>query len=224
MGTPKRTSLMKTENPRDKILKKVKYALGKGDYTMSVPELTSPVLKSLPEDDITYVFAENFVNTKGTFVFCENGEDFLVNLKAFISKSEYDQIHIFEKDLIESLDGIIPFLADKNNFENAQIGITTCEYLIARTGSILVSSNPTSGRSLGVFPHTHIVVAFTSQILPEISDGLKMLKQKYQKNMPSMISLVSGPSRTADIEKTLVLGAHGPKDLVLFLIDDTSPN
>lgn len=215
---------MKTENPRDKILKKVKYALGKGDYTMSVPELTSPVLKPFPEDDLSFVFAENFVGTKGTFIFCEDGKDFLVNIKAYISQSEYDQVYIFEKDLIESLKGVVPFISGKENFANAQIGITTCEYLIARTGSILVSSNPSSGRSLGVFPHTHIVVAFTSQILPEISDGMKMLKQKYQKNIPSMISLVSGPSRTADIEKTLVLGAHGPKDLVLFLIDDTSPN
>ena len=64
------------------------------------------------------------------------------------------------------------------------------------------------------------MVARASQLVPDIKDGLNLLRGKYEGKMPSMISLVSGPSRTADIEKTLVLGAHGPKQLVLFLIDD----
>ena len=46
------------------------------------------------------------------------------------------------------------------------------------------------------------------------------MKKKYPDNYPSMISLITGPSRTADIEKTLVMGAHGPKELYVFLIED----
>jgi L-lactate dehydrogenase complex protein LldG len=59
-----------------------------------------------------------------------------------------------------------------------------------------------------------------TQLVPDIKDGLQLIKSKYGNKIPSMISLVSGPSRTADIEKTLVMGAHGPRELVLFLIDD----
>jgi len=63
------------------------------------------------------------------------------------------------------------------------------------------------------------VLAYTSQLVPDLKDGFALLKQKYGDNMPSMISNVTGPSRTADIEKTLVLGAHGPKELFVFLLD-----
>ena len=55
----------------------------------------------------------------------------------------------------------------------------------------------------------------------DIKDGFKLLKNKYGNRLPSMISNVTGPSRTADIEKTLVLGAHGPKELFVFLLDDS---
>jgi L-lactate dehydrogenase complex protein LldG len=55
----------------------------------------------------------------------------------------------------------------------------------------------------------------------DIKDGFKLLKNKYGNRLPSMITNVTGPSRTADIEKTLVLGAHGPKELFVFLLDDS---
>jgi L-lactate dehydrogenase complex protein LldG len=53
----------------------------------------------------------------------------------------------------------------------------------------------------------------------DLKDGFKLLKNKYGHNTPSLISTITGPSRTADIEKTLVLGAHGPKELFVFLLD-----
>jgi L-lactate dehydrogenase complex protein LldG len=65
----------------------------------------------------------------------------------------------------------------------------------------------------------HIVIAYTSQLVEDIKDGLRLVQERYGDRLPSMISMISGPSRTADIEKTLVLGAHGPKELVLFLVE-----
>ena len=56
----------------------------------------------------------------------------------------------------------------------------------------------------------------------DMKEALAMLMQKYDGAIPSMINLATGPSRTADIEKTLVLGAHGPKEVYVFLIDDSS--
>jgi L-lactate dehydrogenase complex protein LldG len=64
------------------------------------------------------------------------------------------------------------------------------------------------------------VVAFAHQIVPEFIDAFDVIRERYQGEMPSMISTITGPSRTADIEKTLVLGAHGPKEIVLFLLQD----
>ena len=110
----------------------------------------------------------------------------------------------------------------KTGFENIkemQVGITTCEYLVARLGSILVSSASGSGRRMNVFPPVHIVIADTSQLVYDIKDALRQVQNKYKPGFPSMISLITGPSRTADIEKTLVMGAHGPKEVYVFLTD-----
>ena len=106
------------------------------------------------------------------------------------------------------------------SLEKADAGLTLCEALIARTGSILMSSKQAAGRGLSLFPPVHLVLAYPSQILPGLQDGLKFLKNKYEDKLPSMITLATGPSRTADIEKTLVTGAHGPKEVFVFLVDN----
>lgn len=97
--------------------------------------------------------------------------------------------------------------------------ISYCECLVARLGSVVVSSKQISGRRLIALPETHIIVAFTWQLVEDLKDALAFLKEKYQKKLPSSITFITGPSRTADIEKTLVLGAHGPKELFVFLVE-----
>ncbi len=105
------------------------------------------------------------------------------------------------------------------DFDQAEVGLTLCEALIARNGSILLSNANMAGRRLSIYPPVHIVLAYTSQLMTDLKDGFKHIKSKYGNQLPSMITTVSGPSRTADIEKTLVLGAHGPKELFVFLLD-----
>jgi L-lactate dehydrogenase complex protein LldG len=114
----------------------------------------------------------------------------------------------------------VPFNSDPNDFTDMQVGITRCEYLIARTGSVMVSSAHASGRRMNVFPPIHIVMAKESQLVPYLEDAYVAIQTKYSTHLPSMISLITGPSRTADIEKTLVLGAHGPKKLWVILVND----
>ena len=86
----------------------------------------------------------------------------------------------------------------------------------------MVSSRLSPGRKIVVYPEIHLVLAYSSQLVPDLKQALALVKKKYRDNFPSMISLISGPSRTADIEKTLVMGAHGPRELYVFLIDDNS--
>ena len=97
-----------------------------------------------------------------------------------------------------------------------------CEALIARNGSVMVSNQNAAGRRLSIFPHHHIVIARPGQMVLDLKDAFAVLKNKYGSQIPSMISTITGPSRTADIEKTLVLGAHGPKELFVFLVEDFS--
>jgi L-lactate dehydrogenase complex protein LldG len=100
-----------------------------------------------------------------------------------------------------------------------EAAITSCELLVARTGSIVMSAAGDSGRAVSVYAPVHICIAYTSQLVYDIKDGLQKLKEKYQSQMPSLITFATGPSRTADIEKTLVVGVHGPKEVYVFLVD-----
>ena len=103
--------------------------------------------------------------------------------------------------------------------ESADACITGCEMLVARTGSILLSSRQNLGRMAPVYFPVHIVFAYANQIVHDIDDGFNALKKKYGADLPSMISLATGPSRTADIEKTLVVGVHGPGEVFCFFIN-----
>jgi L-lactate dehydrogenase complex protein LldG len=63
-------------------------------------------------------------------------------------------------------------------------------------------------------------MAYTAQLVYDVRDGLVALQNKYRQYLPSLISFATGPSRTADIEKTLVVGVHGPKEVYCFVIDE----
>ncbi|MGA0038345.1 MAG: LutC/YkgG family protein [Pirellulales bacterium] len=110
--------------------------------------------------------------------------------------------------------------ADKNRLETCQAGITSCEGLVAQTGSILVDSRRSGGRGLSILPHVHIVVATVDQVAGTLGDAMQFIKDRHHGELPSMLSFITGPSRTGDIERILVLGAHGPKELHVVLIGD----
>ena len=77
------------------------------------------------------------------------------------------------------------------------------------------------GRIPSVYAPVHVCVATSSQLVYDIKDGLNGLKEKYRQYLPSLITFATGPSRTADIEKTLVVGVHGPKEVYCFVVDDS---
>jgi L-lactate dehydrogenase complex protein LldG len=107
---------------------------------------------------------------------------------------------------------------DVHELESCDAGISECEALIAQTGSVLVSSRSAGGRALSILPPHHVVLARREQLLPDLPAAFALLKSKYQSNYPSLISFVTGPSRTGDIERILVLGAHGPKKLTILCL------
>ena len=107
---------------------------------------------------------------------------------------------------------------DKDALEGCDAGLTACEVLVAQTGSVLVSSATCGGRSLSVLPHVHVVVATADQIVPTLGDALDEVRKRQAGRLPSMLSFITGPSRTGDIERILVLGAHGPKELIVLLV------
>ena len=109
-----------------------------------------------------------------------------------------------------------PFSAAE--LEACDAGITECDALIAQTGSVLVTNRSAGGRALSVLPPHHVVIARREQMLRDLPAAFELVKKKYAANYPSMISFITGPSRTGDIERILVLGAHGPKKLTIFCV------
>lgn len=105
-----------------------------------------------------------------------------------------------------------------SELESSDAGITECDALIAQTGSVLVTNRSAGGRALSVLPPHHVVLARREQLLRDLPAAFELLKKKYAGNYPSMISFITGPSRTGDIERILVLGAHGPKKLTIFCV------
>jgi L-lactate dehydrogenase complex protein LldG len=101
--------------------------------------------------------------------------------------------------------------------EGMQCAFTAADALIARTGSIVLRATTAGGRRLSVLPPVHCVVATTAQLVPCLSSWLAAA---HADRSWSYGTIITGPSRTADIERILVLGAHGPKRLIVVLIDE----
>ncbi len=204
---------------KEKLLKKIRKAL------LEKRDNPYPNLEDLPhyppnEELPEVLFAEQFTAISGQFVFCEDEVQFIENLLELAEERKWHKIYCWEPALQQVLTRFdYPYFETDKNFEQADVGFTLCEALIARNGSILLSNAGMAGRRLSIYPPVHIVLAYTSQLVVDLKDGFKLIKNKYGNNLPSMITNVTGPSRTADIEKTLVLGAHGPKELFVFLLD-----
>jgi L-lactate dehydrogenase complex protein LldG len=213
---------MEESTSKEKVLKKIRDALiEKTDPPYPILDMEASVYEPLTEPlDVT--FAEELVKVAGKFGYCESEDEFISFLQAYILEQDWPVMFCYDEQIQNLLkQGGIPFESEPEKITEMKLGITRCEYLIARLGTVMVSSNVSPGRKMTVFPEIHIVVAYSSQLVPDLKDALKNIRKKYQDNFPSLISLVTGPSRTADIEKTLVLGAHGPKELYVFLIEDT---
>jgi L-lactate dehydrogenase complex protein LldG len=131
---------------------------------------------------------------------------------------------IFVQDTPELRRMVLPWLKDRNcqwsseggPAENSQATITLAETLVAQTGSVFVSSG-CGGRGASVVAPVHVVVASVDQLVPDLSAAFARLRERGAAEKNSMLCLVTGSSRTADIEKILVIGAHGPRRVVVIL-------
>lgn len=215
---------MEESTSREKVLKKVRNALiYKSDNPFPHVDFDSPIYKELSETpDVN--FAMEFTKVGGKFVYCESEEELISSLAALFRNSGWTNVHCFDPELQYLLtQSEVPFLSAEDSIPEMKVSVTGCEFLMARLGSIMVSSRSESGRRLHVFPEVHVVVAYTWQLVPDLKEALSAMKEKYGTQIPSMISVITGPSRTADIEKTLVMGAHGPRELFVILVEQENP-
>lgn len=205
---------------KEKMLKKIRQALLQKRENPNPAFEDSPLYKD-EEEPLDVTFAREFTSVAGQFVYCDGEINLIENLIILLEKLKLTKLYVWDKSLHKFLDQYgFPYHKNRTDFDDIEVGLTACEALIARNGSILISNADASGRRLSVYPPVHIVIAKTSQLVMDIKHGMALMREKYGTNLPSTISMVTGPSRTADIEKMLVLGAHGPKELYLLLLED----
>lgn len=210
---------MSVSTAKENILKKIRQALS---YSVPVPFPQSEGKSSVfqpPVDDMAVQFAQEFTKLQGRFVYCADVKEAVEHLQQLISSSNWQKLVCKEKELQQLLHSVALTVPFHTQVHDCDAAITSCEFLVSRTGSILLSSANESGRTNSVYAPIHICFAFTHQLVYDIKDALVQIKEKYNGKIPSFITLATGPSRTADIEKTLVVGVHGPKEVFVFLIE-----
>ena len=208
---------------KENILKKIRQALAQ---PVPVPFQQSEGNDSVFQpstQELEVEFAENFSKLLGRFSFCANHDELVQQLNTLIASRKWEHIYCVEDVLKNNLSQHQFNIIYSNNLHDCDASITSCEVLVARTGSIMMSATQQSGRTTSVYAPVHICIAYTSQLVYDIKDALQLMKEKYAEAFPSLITLSTGPSRTADIEKTLVVGVHGPKEVFCFLVESSQP-
>jgi len=176
-------------------------------------------------DEQFALFAKNASDLKATFTLVKDEAELAAELKALSVAEKWQRAatHTGSLALAQTKALGLPTLVtndgyDKAELEKCDVGISECDALIAQTGTVLVTSRSAGGRALSCLPPHHVVIARRDQMVTDLPAALALVKQRYGGNFPSMISFITGPSRTGDIERILVLGAHGPKQLTIFCL------
>jgi L-lactate dehydrogenase complex protein LldG len=199
---------------REEILNKLKSAV---HSVPEEPDLEQPIYHSV-DLPLELAFKENLEKVNGFVHLFSTMEELFLGLKEFLSSRKKENIFCNEDEISNQLNAFgIPFQQNSELPTNIEVGITGCEFLIAHTGSVMVSSAQKGGRQMFVYPPVHIVIARKDQLVDNIDKAYSGIREKYSEHFPSQVALITGPSRTADIEKTLVLGAHGPRELRVFI-------
>jgi len=211
---------MNVSPSKENILKRIRKALSH-PTPLPFPQSEGSVSLYQPlQQEIEVEFAEQFTKLQGRFIFCINRQELAFQLGSLVRKQDWKSIFCAEQELAENCASGFSDRVQATDLAGCDASITSCEFLVARTGSIVLSSAPRQGRTASVYAPVHICIARTSQLVYDIKDALAAAREKYGTKFPSLLTLATGPSRTADIEKTLVVGVHGPREVYLFLVED----
>jgi len=197
---------------KEKILSRIRQAKGNNRLWKGVEEPEKDDFFLSKDLSLLDLFRQSFEAIDGKLLVVTSEEDLQKTINSiFAQKNVFCVDSTLQKQLQKSA------ISYQTNIENQAVdyGFIRCEYITARLASVVTSALSGSGRRMNVFPENQVVLVEKEQLLPDTKDALSFLQKKYDK-LPSMISLATGPSRTADIEKTLILGAHGPKTLTVI--------
>ena len=177
-------------------------------------EYYTPKSTQLPVDEL---FMSNFKKNGGKFIYCENLNEVREQFENILEENDW-----FENDVL-CYDEKLFSLLDENklNYTNPsepKFFLASCENLIADEGSILFSSNQIKQKKPNELPDNIVLLATTSQILENKSDGLRVIKKKYDRDYPTNITTIKYFEKVQE-EDFLTYGSCA-KNLYLLLLED----
>lgn len=198
-------------------------AVSEAEAAKHIPEWLPPVGETFEQR--LELFQANAMDLKANFQMLDDPREMETQIRRLAAEEGWKRVASHSGELTDRACAALALPRvgtdhdyDVRDLESCDAGISECEALIAQTGSVLVSSRSAGGRALSVLPPHHVVLARREQLLPDLPAAFAHIKTKYKSDYPSLISFITGPSRTGDIERILVLGAHGPKRLTILCI------
>lgn len=176
-----------------------------------MPDLKIPV-----DEKFTIYFKKN----GGKFIYCEDDAEVSETLKNIVSENDWQNhlFYILDQRLKSKFSS--ENLQFTQNRQESDILFTTCEHLIAHNGSILVCSNQIKEKKLDELPSNLIVFATTSQLVDSISEALKVIKEKYRKNIPNNITTLKHFQPTPENKNDFLSYGSASKNVYLLLLED----
>ncbi|GHE40120.1 LutC/YkgG family protein [Sphingobacterium griseoflavum] len=205
---------------KERMLKKIRQALLQKRDNPYLDFEDSPLYKD-EEEALDVTFARELTEVGGHFVYCDGEISVIENLILLAETLEVTKIFAWEPSIQKLLDQYgFPVYTGAHHFSEAEMSITSCESLVARSGSVLIANAEGGGRKLAAYPPIHVVIAKASQLVMDVKHSLRRIQEKYSGVHPSMLRLVTGPSRSKAVENEMVIGSHGSKALYVFLLED----
>ena len=215
------------QSARDRILTKVRAALGTPSRALPPAPAGRGLFPPLDAATLAAEFGKQLLAVSGVFHRAASVPEAREILRGIAEAAQAQQLGVASGATVRAVCESLPARllgshGDGHALQDLDIAVTGCDCLIARTGSVVLTARSAAGRASSVLPPVHVVVAGKNQLVADLADALQVLDGRYRSSAqgwPSMMTVITGPSRTADIEKTLVLGAHGPKQLHVVLLD-----
>lgn len=171
---------------------------------------------SIPVDER---FTINFKANGGKFLYCENLDEVQENLSNILEENEWQDKNalVYDHRLLDKFKNLK--LKSTKSSSDADYFFTTCEYLIANDGSLLISSNQIAEKKLKELPDSFIIFATTSQFTETISEGLRGIKGKNSERIPTNITTIKH-FKTSSAEQDFLSYGSSSKNLYLLLLED----
>lgn len=168
-----------------------------------------------PNDTIEEIFAKTLLKNNGKFFYCETKDDLIKTIKALVKKINIDLIYCIE-EILQDLLNNAEINQNKVDYAKCDAIISSCEYLIAHHGKIMLSSKQLGSNTIKNLPDQHIVIAYTSQIVKNLNEAMSGINTRYiHEGLPSTITTIKS------IHKNHQHNIEGnTKNLSVILIED----